>query len=100
MELDASPFSLPSSGEDRLAACLTFPHRAEAFFGALHRQNDTDLWFDPGLGNQAHHVLHVFKRAHDRTGDGELVGKHWKEIQSHIEPCRAAKRNQRAATSE
>src|SRR6266478_4675227 len=72
------PYPTSSAGEDRLAARLTFPHRTETFFGPLHWQNDTDLWLDPGLGNQAYHVLHVFERAHDRTSDSELVGKNRK----------------------
>ena len=86
-----------SAGEDRLAACLALPHCAESFFGSIHRQNGADLWLDPGLGNQAYHILHVFKSAHDRTCDGELVSKHRKEIQRHFKPCSAADRHQRTA---
>src|SRR5262249_29207929 len=69
-----------SSSEDRLPVCPAFPHRAEPFFGPLHRQDDADFGFDSGPSEQVRHVLHVLERAHDRTGDGELVGNNGKEI--------------------
>ena len=47
--IKAGAVSANSSSEDRLAACLTLPHRTEAFFSPFHRQNDTDLGLDPCL---------------------------------------------------
>src|SRR5439155_16348411 len=89
-----------SSGEDGLAVCLAFPHRTKGFLGTFHRQNGTNLRLDSGPGNQVYHHLHVIKRPHDGTGDGELVSDNRKQVHRDLESGGAAGRHQCAATVE
>jgi hypothetical protein len=72
-------------------------YRLPRYIRAFHRQDSADFGFDSRPNDQAHHVLQVLERPHDRAGDGKLVGDHGEEVQGYIKPRRAADCHQRAA---
>lgn len=86
------------TSKDYLSSCLTGPHFPECFLGPIHREDGANLRHDLCLGNQVHHVPHVVQRAHDGTGDRELVADRRQEVQRNFESGCAAGGHQCAAS--
>src|ERR1700675_2000171 len=75
-----------SAGKDRLAVGSTSDHGPDRLLGLLHGHHRASSGLNPGIDHEPDHVIHLFKRPHDRAHDRDLLADEAQQIGAGIVP--------------